>query len=101
MAPSTSGTTGDRATLPEGNPQGRDGASTAPLKVGGTERGESPAGRSRGRRRRLAYVAVALAVVAAAAYFLTPVVRTALDTVSTDDAYVNGHFTAVAPRVDG
>jgi membrane fusion protein (multidrug efflux system) len=30
-----------------------------------------------------------------------PVARTALDTVSTDDAYVNGHVTFVAPRVPG
>ena len=30
-----------------------------------------------------------------------PMVRTALNTVSTDDAYVNGHVTFVAPRVAG
>jgi membrane fusion protein (multidrug efflux system) len=30
-----------------------------------------------------------------------PAARTALDTVSTDDAYVNGHVTFVAPRVPG
>jgi membrane fusion protein (multidrug efflux system) len=36
-----------------------------------------------------------------AAYFLYPVVVTMLNTVSTDDAYVNGHVTFVAPRVAG
>src|SRR6476660_6829022 len=37
----------------------------------------------------------------AAAFWLAPLVRTALTTVSTDDAYVNGHVTFVAPRVAG
>ncbi len=43
-------------------------------------------------------VVVGLAV---AAWFLVPWVVTALITVSTDDAYVNGHVTTVAPRVAG
>jgi membrane fusion protein (multidrug efflux system) len=42
-----------------------------------------------------------LAVLAVGGYFLAPVVETALNTVSTDDAYVNGHVTFVAPRVSG
>ena len=33
--------------------------------------------------------------------FLVPSLVTALNTVSTDDAYVNGHVTFVAPRVAG
>jgi membrane fusion protein (multidrug efflux system) len=33
--------------------------------------------------------------------FLIPIVQTMLNTVSTDDAYVNGHVTFVAPRVAG
>ena len=37
----------------------------------------------------------------AAGYVLVPMVRTSLNTVSTDDAYVNGHVTFVAPRVAG
>jgi membrane fusion protein (multidrug efflux system) len=40
-------------------------------------------------------------VLAAGVYFLVPWVVTALNTVSTDDAYVNGHVTFVAPRVRG
>jgi membrane fusion protein (multidrug efflux system) len=39
--------------------------------------------------------------VAAGGYVLVPLVLTALNTVSTDDAYVNGHVTFVAPRVAG
>jgi membrane fusion protein (multidrug efflux system) len=36
-----------------------------------------------------------------AGYFLVPWIETTLNTVSTDDAYVNGHVTFVAPRVAG
>src|SRR6516164_6161220 len=42
-----------------------------------------------------------VAALGAAGYFLVPWVNTALNTVSTDDAYVNGHVTMVAPRVSG
>ena len=42
-----------------------------------------------------------MAGLAVGAYFLAPTVKTMLDTVSTDDAYVNGHVTYVAPRVAG
>ena len=38
--------------------------------------------------------------LAVGGYFLSPV-KTMLNTVSTDDAYVNGHVTFVAPRVAG
>jgi len=60
------------------------------------------AAKSRSHARRkwllLAGVVVALAV---GGYWLVPWVLTALNTVSTDDAYVNGHVTFVAPRVAG
>ena len=39
--------------------------------------------------------------LAVGGYFLVPAVETALNTVSTDDAYVNGYVTFVAPRVAG
>ncbi len=42
-----------------------------------------------------------MVVLAAAAYLGIPWVITILNTVSTDDAYVNGHVTMVAPRVYG
>ena len=41
----------------------------------------------------------AVAGLAVGGYLLVPAVETALNTVSTDDAYVNGHVTLVAPRV--
>lgn len=39
--------------------------------------------------------------LAVGAHFLIPWARTELNTVSTDDAYINGHVTYVAPRVSG
>src|SRR5438045_2789991 len=53
------------------------------------------------RRKRWIVAAGVVLVLAAGAYFAIPAARTALDTVSTDDAYVNGHVTFVAPRVSG
>lgn len=52
-------------------------------------------------RRRLLIATLAIAVVAAAGAFGIPWIRHALNTVSTDDAYVNGHVTFVAARVGG
>ncbi len=43
----------------------------------------------------------AAAALAVAGYLLVPAVETAMSTVSTDDAYVNGYVTLVAPRVPG
>jgi membrane fusion protein (multidrug efflux system) len=42
-----------------------------------------------------------VAGLAIGGYFLRPALETALNTISTDDAYVNGHVTLVAPRVSG
>ena len=52
-------------------------------------------------RRRWLLRAGAAAALAVAGYLLVPAVETALNTVSTDDAYVNGYVTLVAPRVPG
>jgi membrane fusion protein (multidrug efflux system) len=46
-------------------------------------------------------LAAAVVGLAVGGYFLVPWVVTALNTVATDDAYVNGHVTFVAPRVAG
>jgi len=51
--------------------------------------------------RKWLLLAGAVVGLALAAYFLVPWLITALNTVSTDDAYVNGHVTFVAPRVAG
>jgi membrane fusion protein (multidrug efflux system) len=53
------------------------------------------------RHRKWLLLAATVAALAVAGYFLVPWVDTALNTVSTDDAYVNGHVTFVAPRVKG
>ncbi len=45
--------------------------------------------------------AVVLVGLAFGGYRLVPVVETMLNTISTDDAYVNGHVTFLAPRVSG
>jgi membrane fusion protein (multidrug efflux system) len=54
-----------------------------------------------GSRRRILLGAAGLLILAGALWFGIPWVQTALNTVSTDDAYVNGHVTFVAARVKG
>jgi membrane fusion protein (multidrug efflux system) len=56
--------------------------------------------RARRYRKWLLLAGIAAALVVGG-YFLVPWVDTSLNTVSTDDAYVNGHVTMVAPRVSG
>ena len=52
-------------------------------------------------RKRKVLIGLGVVVLAALLVFGIPRVREALNTVSTDDAYVNGHVTFVAPRVAG
>jgi membrane fusion protein, multidrug efflux system len=52
-------------------------------------------------KRRLAIGGLAVLGLAVALIFGVPWIRLTLNTVSTDDAYVNGHVTFVAPRVSG
>jgi membrane fusion protein, multidrug efflux system len=63
----------------------------------------TPAERMAPRPRRWAGRLLTIAVVTgglvAAAYYLYPKVELALNTVSTDDAFVNSHATQVAPRI--
>jgi membrane fusion protein (multidrug efflux system) len=59
-----------------------------------------PAANQRFTRRRL-LIGVLGAVIIAAAVYGIPWIRFVLNTVSTDDAFVNGHVTFVAPRVHG
>ena len=63
--------------------------------------GSKPASKQRFTRRRKLLIGVLGAVVIAAAVFGIPWIRFVLSTVSTDDAFVNGHVTFVAPRVHG
>jgi membrane fusion protein, multidrug efflux system len=58
-----------------------------------------PAGPPSRRWRKWLLVLGIIAALAVGGYFLAPMVETMLNTISTDDAYVNGHVTYVAPRV--
>jgi membrane fusion protein (multidrug efflux system) len=61
----------------------------------------APPANPRFTRRRKLLIGVLGAVVIAAAVYGIPWIRFVLSTVSTDDAFVNGHVTFVAPRVHG
>jgi membrane fusion protein, multidrug efflux system len=97
---STAGDTRD-ASAPEAVPIQSDHVATAgPTHPHPTSSKEiRPAPRSSGRRMALGLVTL-LALLGGGYYFAPTVVRM-LQTVSTDDAYVNGHVTFVAPRVAG
>jgi membrane fusion protein (multidrug efflux system) len=55
----------------------------------------------RHRWRRWVWLLGGLLVLTALGYYFTPSVVRAFTTISTDDAYVNGHVTFIAPRVPG
>ena len=61
----------------------------------------SPPDQRPSRRRLLLIGALAALILVAAAVFGIPSIELTLNTVSTDDAYVNGHVTFVASRVAG
>jgi membrane fusion protein (multidrug efflux system) len=96
------------AAVPTATPQGTPAATAAPL-----AHAEAPAGPhdpapqplvaapAAHRYRKLLLWTAAAAVLVVGGHFLVPWVDTAMNTVSTDDAYVNGHVTYVAPRVSG
>jgi membrane fusion protein (multidrug efflux system) len=62
--------------------------------------GPKPAAKAPSKRRRILFLA-AIAVGSLLLFFGIPKVISAFHTVSTDDAYVNGYVTFVAPRVSG
>jgi membrane fusion protein (multidrug efflux system) len=63
---------------------------------------QPPAATPTGHRYRKALLwAGVVAALGVGIYYLIPWVETELNTVSTEDAYVNGHVTLVAPRVTG
>jgi membrane fusion protein, multidrug efflux system len=87
----------------------RDGAAPSAGKDASVERASAPAQATPGKpvdhrpswKRRLAAGVVAALVLAAIWKYGVPWVQLTLNTVSTDDAYVNGHVTFVAARVSG
>jgi membrane fusion protein (multidrug efflux system) len=54
-----------------------------------------------GRKRKLVAAVLGVAALSAVVVFGVPWIKEMLNTVSTDDAFVNGHVTFVAPRVRG
>jgi membrane fusion protein (multidrug efflux system) len=54
-----------------------------------------------GSRRRTWIIGITIVGILALGYLGVPIVDRAINTVSTDDAYVNSHVTFVAPRVPG
>jgi membrane fusion protein, multidrug efflux system len=60
-----------------------------------------PSDKRPSRRRRLLIGALGALILVALGIFGIPWILASLNTVSTDDAYVNGHVTLVAPRVAG
>ncbi len=97
---STAGDTRD-ASAPEAVPIQSDHAAAAgpahPPATSSTDVRPAPPS----PRRRIALGLVALLALLGGGYYLAPTVVRAFQTVSTDDAYVNGHVTFLAPRVAG
>lgn len=86
-------------TADQSAPPGQPPAAAGPVSSAPTALTEARPPSRRWRKPLL--LAGAVAGLAVGGYFLVPWVNTALDTVSTDDAYINGHVTFVAPRVSG
>ena len=82
--------TSARSADPAPTPQNPPGAGTVPP--------EKPKANP---RRKMLLGALGVLILAGALWFGVPWVQTTLNTVSTDDAYVNGHVTFVAARVKG
>lgn len=61
----------------------------------------APEKKKAGVRKKFLLGAIGALILAGALWFGIPWVQTTLNTVSTDDAYVNGHVTFVAARVRG
>jgi membrane fusion protein (multidrug efflux system) len=83
----------DEGKVPPSGTDSKGGSETS-----GVPRNETP---PRHVWRGRALLLVVILGVAGGIWYLAPAIRTALDTVSTDDAYVNGHVTFLAPRVSG
>jgi hypothetical protein len=87
----------------------RPGAEEAPsveqgsksLRSDFSSRASTPREHRPGLKRRLVVGVLGVLVLAAVLIFGVPWIRLTLNTVSTDDAYVNGHVTFVAARVSG
>jgi membrane fusion protein (multidrug efflux system) len=88
---------GSNDTQPTANAKVSAGNAPTPAESGSTRQ----APRKGGVKRKLLAGVVGVAVVAGLIKLGVPWFENMLNTVSTDDAYVNGHVTFVAPRVGG
>jgi membrane fusion protein, multidrug efflux system len=94
-------------TQAENSEKARRIGTRSPGEAGSVEHGTEPSQtipsppRQSTRRRKLLVGVLGALVLAVAGVFGIPWIRLSLNTVSTDDAYVNGHVTFVAPRVSG
>lgn len=92
---------GPTTEAPAGDGKPQSAAST-PAPARSVSPAESSAsGGPRGGHRRMVVIGIAILLVAIAVYYAVPALSRILNTVSTDDAYVNGHVTFVAARVPG
>jgi membrane fusion protein (multidrug efflux system) len=91
-----------RPIVPEGSPpESREPAAHRDVTAHPDHQATEPVRGPARAWRRWVLVVAAVAGLAIAGYYLRPTVERMLNTVSTDDAYVNGHVTFVAPRVAG
>ena len=89
----------DLAPHPESPAAPTDGSPHVAHAASTVTESEPPVTTRPAHRYRKALLAVgAVAALAAGVYFLIPWINAAMNTISTDDAYVNGHVTYVAPR---
>jgi membrane fusion protein (multidrug efflux system) len=86
------------ATNGDGSAAARNAKYSQPLPASGRA---PPEARAATRKRRLLAGALGVVVLVVLLVFGVPWVEGMLNTVSTDDAFVNGHVTFVAPRVAG
>lgn len=91
---------GQRANIDQAVDHGSSAAPAAasPGQTVANEPGATPPAH---RYRKWLFLVATAVALAFGVYLLSPMVETALNTVSTEDAYVNGHATFVAPRVSG
>jgi membrane fusion protein, multidrug efflux system len=96
---------GSEASSIDASAEGKAGAAIAPDARSSqpdiASKPVPPVGQRSGRRRKLLMGLLGVVVLAVALMFGIPTIRLALSTVSTDDAFVNGHVTFVAARVRG
>ena len=80
-----------------------DSTSAQPTAMSGASAAHDPQTPPKPRkpRRKILFGVLGVVVLAVLVVFGIPWVQAMLSTVSTDDAYVNGHVTFVAPRVAG